>query len=56
MNMKKAPSGRELPTELGEGERVTTNFIKAYKLRRLLSSRFACHLPPGGRLFLPPGS
>ena len=48
---KKAPSGRELPTESGEGERVTIFFIKTHKLRRLLPSRFACHLPLGGRLF-----
>ena len=32
----KAPSGRELPTESGEGERVTIKFIKTPKTRRLL--------------------
>ena len=47
----KAPSGRELPTESGEGECVTIKHIKTSKLRGLLPSRFACHLPPGGRLF-----
>ena len=54
MNVKKAPSGRELPTKSGEGERVTIIFIKTFKLRRLLPSRFACHLPLGGRLFFLP--
>ena len=33
-----------------EGERVTIKLIKTPKSRRLLPSRFACHLPPGGRL------
>ena len=46
----KAPSGRELPTKSGEGERVTVKFNQISKSRRLLPSRFACHLPLGGRL------
>ena len=36
-----APSGRELPTKSGEGERVTMNFNLNFKSRGLLPSRFA---------------
>ena len=46
-----APSGRELPTESGEGESdglILSDQILL--LRKLLPSRFACHLPLGGRL------
>ena len=52
MILAKAPSGRELAPQATEGERVAVKFNLISKSRRLLPSRYACHLPPGGRLSL----
>ena len=48
----KAPSGRELDfaKQKTEGECVNIKSEQNFKRRRLLPSRYACHLPPGGRL------
>ena len=46
----KAPSGRELPTESGEGERVTIELVQIQSYAGSFRHAIACHLPPGGRL------
>ena len=47
----KAPSGRELPTKSGEGERVTIKLAQTKSYAGSFRHANACHLPPGGRLF-----
>ena len=46
----KAPSGRELPTKSGEGERVTIELVQIQSYAGSFRHAIACHLPPGGRL------
>ena len=46
----KAPSGRELPTKSGEGERVTIKLVQIQSYAGSFRHAIACHLPPGGRL------
>ena len=46
----KAPSGRELPTESGEGERVLKKDIEVECSALSFRHAFACHLPPQGGL------
>ena len=52
--VSKAPSGRELPTESGEGERVTMNLAKLKVTQAPSVTATPCHLPLRGRLFVSP--
>ena len=50
----KAPSGRELDSEADWGRVRNKKVTTILKSRRLLPSRYACHLPLGGRLSVSP--
>ena len=47
----KAPSGRELPTKSGEGERVTIELVQIQSCAGSFRHAIACHLPHGGRQY-----
>ena len=51
MNLKKAPSGRELAPQATEGEGVAMENVQIQSHAGSFRHAIACHLPPGGRLF-----